>query len=241
MSELRRLDRDATVRLRPLAVVFDVGGVLVHPDGVAIAAAITTATGHYVDAARCAPSLRYVSCVAYRRHAVEEDPEVLAEWAAFLALPAAAARAAWDAWRRVDGTLWTVVDPAAFPALDSLASLGVRRAVVSNADGTLEESLRRKGLLEHFELVLDSGRVGITKPDPRIFLMAADALGCAPADCWYVGDTPAEVQAALDCQYGHAVLVGDVALEGFHVVPGIAQVGDAVAAARVREAADRAG
>ena len=40
------------------------------------------------------------------------------------------------------------------------------------------------------ECVVDSGVVGVTKPDPRIFRLALDAMGVAPDDAWYVGDTP---------------------------------------------------
>jgi putative hydrolase of the HAD superfamily len=41
------------------------------------------------------------------------------------------------------------------------------------------------------ECVIDSGAVGVSKPDPRIFRIALEAMQVAPADAWYVGDTPA--------------------------------------------------
>ena len=41
------------------------------------------------------------------------------------------------------------------------------------------------------ECVIDSGEVGVVKPDPRIFTIALDALGIRPDQAWYVGDMPA--------------------------------------------------
>jgi putative hydrolase of the HAD superfamily len=40
------------------------------------------------------------------------------------------------------------------------------------------------------ECVIDSGAVGVMKPDPRIFRLALDAMGITAADAWYVGDMP---------------------------------------------------
>jgi putative hydrolase of the HAD superfamily len=41
------------------------------------------------------------------------------------------------------------------------------------------------------ECVIDSGAVGVSKPDPRIFRIALEAMQLAPDEAWYVGDTPA--------------------------------------------------
>ena len=38
--------------------------------------------------------------------------------------------------------------------------------------------------------MIDSGAVGVMKPDPRIFHLALDAMGIDAADAWYVGDMP---------------------------------------------------
>jgi putative hydrolase of the HAD superfamily len=38
--------------------------------------------------------------------------------------------------------------------------------------------------------LVDSGDVGVDKPDPRIFHIALDALGVTADRAWYVGDTP---------------------------------------------------
>ena len=46
------------------------------------------------------------------------------------------------------------------------------------------------GLGVPVECVIDSGEVGVLKPDPRIFTIALDAMGITPEQAWYVGDMP---------------------------------------------------
>jgi len=41
------------------------------------------------------------------------------------------------------------------------------------------------------ECVIDSGAVGVMKPDARIFELALTAMAIEPGDAWYVGDMPA--------------------------------------------------
>jgi len=63
-----------------------------------------------------------------------------------------------------------------------------RLAVISNSDGSMAELIVRLGLGDCFEHVTDSTKVGIEKPDPRIFQAAAEAMQVAPANSLYVGD-----------------------------------------------------
>ena len=91
-----------------------------------------------------------------------------------------------DSYHRVHN-LWEDV-PAEVPAaLDRLRGR-VRMAVVSNANGTVRAKLARVGLAGYFELIVDSHEVGIEKPDPRIFALALERMGVAPAEAAYVGD-----------------------------------------------------
>ncbi|HUV11200.1 MAG TPA: HAD-IA family hydrolase [Acidimicrobiia bacterium] len=103
------------------------------------------------------------------------------------------------------GDVWTRVIPGAREALVDLAELDVVLAVVSNADGTVERQLRDDGICQvgpgagvEVGIVLDSGVVGVSKPDPRIFELALEALQVAPERTIHVGDTPAaDVEGAL--------------------------------------------
>jgi HAD superfamily hydrolase (TIGR01549 family) len=79
-----------------------------------------------------------------------------------------------------------------------LRERGVRVGVVSNSEGALAELLAEIGVGDAFEFVADSGRLGIDKPDPRIFAVALDALGGEPHRAVHVGDSwPADIVGAL--------------------------------------------
>jgi HAD superfamily hydrolase (TIGR01509 family) len=54
----------------------------------------------------------------------------------------------------------------------------------------------RSGLGQRFDFRLGADDIGIRKPDPRMFTMAAAAAGCHPSELVYVGDQPAKDVAA---------------------------------------------
>lgn len=84
--------------------------------------------------------------------------------------------------------LWGATEPGTIEALGRLRAAGLRLAVISNSDGRAAAALEAGGLLDQFEFVIDSGEVGVEKPDPRIFRIALDRMGIEPAEALYVGD-----------------------------------------------------
>ncbi|MGH7948254.1 MAG: HAD family hydrolase, partial [Candidatus Binataceae bacterium] len=84
--------------------------------------------------------------------------------------------------------LWRVVRPGTHEALAKFRANGIKLAIVSNADGRVEEDSKRYGLAEYFDAIIDSRVVGVEKPDPRIFQLALQRLGVAPEDARYAGD-----------------------------------------------------
>lgn len=68
--------------------------------------------------------------------------------------------------------------------------------VVSNSQGEswVRQRLREAGIALYFETVVSSGSVGVSKPDPRIFSIALEALRVKPQEAAFVGDR-AEVDA----------------------------------------------
>lgn len=90
--------------------------------------------------------------------------------------------------RHAEKNLWGNVRERTEETLEELRRRGYRLGVISNADGRAEQALDVAGLRGHFELVVDSGLVGIDKPDPRIFQLALDQMGVHPHDAVYVGD-----------------------------------------------------
>lgn len=72
-----------------------------------------------------------------------------------------------------------------------------RLGIVSNFYGNLDGLLRAEGQRAYFAVVADSGVLGVTKPDPEIFLHAARALGSRPEECVMVGDSvPRDIKGA---------------------------------------------
>lgn len=75
--------------------------------------------------------------------------------------------------------------PDTLPALERIVH-HVPIASISNGNADLEII----GLHHLFHTRLNAAGVGVPKPDARIFLAAAEALGVAPGDIWHVGDDP---------------------------------------------------
>ena len=84
--------------------------------------------------------------------------------------------------------LWTRPLEGARVAIDGLAALGLRLAVVSNSDGRAEMHLDDCDVRDGLEFVVDSHLVGVEKPDPGIFGHALDRLGVAAERTLFVGD-----------------------------------------------------
>jgi len=60
--------------------------------------------------------------------------------------------------------------------------------IISNSEGQLAELVDELGYGSLFSVVIDSGRVGVDKPNPRIFQLAAQALGVELSQIVHVGD-----------------------------------------------------
>ncbi len=74
-----------------------------------------------------------------------------------------------------------------------------RTAVLSNADSGLARQLKEThGIDDLFDEVIVSADVGMAKPDPRIYALAARRLGLAPEECVFIDDLEPNVQAARD-------------------------------------------
>lgn len=54
--------------------------------------------------------------------------------------------------------------------------------------GTAEKAARVAGIMELFDAVIESSKVGLRKPDPRIYEMMCELLSVEPADCIYLDD-----------------------------------------------------
>jgi beta-phosphoglucomutase len=80
--------------------------------------------------------------------------------------------------------------------LDACSAAGLRVAIASSSRNA-RFILERIGLDARFDAVVDGNDIARSKPDPEVFLKAADALGLSPEACLVVEDAEAGVTAAL--------------------------------------------
>ncbi len=65
-----------------------------------------------------------------------------------------------------------------------------RLGIVSNFYGNLEFLCQEIGYRKLFDTVIDSARLGVSKPQPAIFQAAVAKLGCLTEQVLFVGDNP---------------------------------------------------
>ena len=104
-----------------------------------------------------------------------------------------------------------ILKPGVPELLDFLKQKGIRLSVASstNLKGT-QEHLAESQILQHFEVVVGGDMITKGKPNPDIFLKAAELLGLQPQECIVVEDSPAGIKAAYSAGM-KAVLVPDQA------------------------------
>jgi putative hydrolase of the HAD superfamily len=188
----------------PAAVLLDAGGVFVLPDPERILGAFTRAEccvprevladAHYRAAARFGTHLDVEA------HWTEAWLDYLQTYVDECGVPQDRRD---EAHRHLDSefadaALWVEPVPGSREGLQALADTGVRLGIVSNADGMMGPRLAELELCQvgpgigvEIVCVIDSGNVGVMKPDPRIFEVAIDLLGLDADRIWYVGDMPA--------------------------------------------------
>jgi len=179
------------------AVSLDVGGVLVVPDHGALGGVLERLG---VDHDRQRFGVGHYEAMAAMDRATS-DPEDFTDYLhGFLAAVGVADRdraRAHDALVEVLRTpVWCQPVPGSRAAVRAMADAGLRLAVTSNSDGTVEDHLARHEWVQvgdgpgtPVEVVTDSGVVGVGKPDRRVFQATIDALHLAPDRIVHVGDS----------------------------------------------------
>lgn len=81
---------------------------------------------------------------------------------------------------------------------DTLARLRAegRKLAVGSSSKNTRTILRLTELEDAFDAVSDGTNISRSKPDPEVFLKAAEFLGLAPADCAVIEDAEAGIDAA---------------------------------------------
>ncbi len=211
------------------AVLFDSGGVLIGPVGGRwnprfdfeeivrrrapdlsddLLGKAAVVGDEYLATSATTPSRDEYHTVMLNELGIDATPELLAELDAPL-----------------DPTRVVEPYPEVITVLDELQARGVRLAVVSDAWPSLPELHAGVGLGGYFEAYGISALLGCTKPHPRMYRHASDALGVTPERCLFVDDSPALVEAAVQLGYqGCALLRDGRRVEGVHVVRNLTEV-----------------
>ena len=108
-------------------------------------------------------------------------------------------------------------------ALDRLKADGFRLGCITNnvpsgkgagMAGTAEKARAVAAIMTRFDHVIESSKVGVRKPDPRIYQMMCDALAVAPSQCIYLDDLGINCKpAAAMGMAAIKVMSGDQALD----------------------------
>ncbi len=113
--------------------------------------------------------------------------------------------------------------PGAVQALDAVRAAGLKIGLASVSKNAFTV-LDHLGIAEKFDYVVDAAKIARGKPDPEIFLKAAQELGVAPGDCLGVEDAVAGV-ASIKSAGMYALGIGrpEVLTQADQVIPGLSE------------------
>lgn len=99
------------------------------------------------------------------------------------------------------------LSPEVKETLDALRAKGLLLGIGSSSKNA-KFILGQIGLGDYFDKISDGTNISRSKPDPEVFLKAAEFLGLDPADCLVVEDAKAGIEAA--CAAGmDSAAIGD--------------------------------
>ena len=89
-----------------------------------------------------------------------------------------------------------ILKPGVLELLTFLRERGIRLSVASSTNTkTTKAHLQTNGIADWFEVIVGGDMIIKGKPNPDIFLKAAELLGEAPENCIVVEDSPAGIRA----------------------------------------------
>lgn len=87
---------------------------------------------------------------------------------------------------------------------------GYKLGIIANTitETEIPDWMTTDGVTDYFKTVILSSKVGLRKPDPEIYWLAAREIGVEPAKCAYVGDNPVrDVEGTQAAGYGMMILI----------------------------------
>lgn len=94
-----------------------------------------------------------------------------------------------------------------YDTLIALRQAGCKLAIGSSSKNA-GFILKKIGLGEFFDAVSDGNNISHSKPDPEVFLKAAEYINLAPAECLVVEDAESGIEAAINGGFDSAA-IGD--------------------------------
>jgi putative hydrolase of the HAD superfamily len=170
------------------AIIFDLGGVLVHFD---FGRAFLALAEHcpYPAAGIC-ERIASTGLVERFESGLVEPGDFFAQLSRTLEL-----RADYDGFCRIWNYIFT--GPLLPESLLRGLASRYRLLLLSNTNAIHFEMIRQAyPMLRHFDDMVLSYQVGALKPGPEIFQVAIQRAGCRPEECFYTDDTAAHVEAA---------------------------------------------
>jgi putative hydrolase of the HAD superfamily len=112
---------------------------------------------------------------------------------------------------RVDWTREVLIPrPGAVEVLDELRGRGYRLGLISVCSEEVPKLWEQTELASRIDEPVFSCSVGVAKPDPRIYRIAADRLGVDAGDCLFVDDQPLFVEGARSAGMDAVQLGADI-------------------------------
>jgi HAD superfamily hydrolase (TIGR01549 family) len=210
------------------AVVFDVGGTLIHPNGDVLHAVLERRCGQSDLSPQDTLAVLNVANVVKEGFGRKVDaPELASVLAALLGTDAAATGLALrEAF--TDESFYSILDPDADATLLRLRAADLDLYALSNSTVSVRPLLEAFGIARYFTSMLYSAELGFEKPDARAYAAAAAISGHLQESICYVGDGLVnDVIAPLTCGAGRAILYDRFRLYGeLMLVDRITRLGD---------------
>ncbi|SDT78173.1 HAD family hydrolase [Actinoplanes derwentensis] len=208
--------------MTPSAVLLDFGGVLADAPFRADPSELVLRLYNLTDGALTPGQIQRSladGAAAYARWRDEDHPDelshlevwnrfVIADWPrlAQARVRGSVTKLSYDwAWR----SGWTL-RPGIAEFLTTATERGIPLAVVSNTlcGAAHRDYLTQAGVGHLFAVQIYSDEAGVRKPNPQMIWNATDALGIAPAACWFVGDSRRrDIACARRADIGTAILM----------------------------------
>jgi HAD superfamily hydrolase (TIGR01509 family) len=191
-----------------MVVSFDIGQTLVDLD---LDFLIRRLAGRGITVDKTA--LETSAPAAWRTYDERTEGGASHPWKAFMqallvgaGVPSPEPEVDWLYTQQATHNLWRKPIAPMVQLVADLRAEGMRIAAVSNSEGHLADLLGEIGLAPLFHAIIDSERVGIAKPDPKIFAITLEQLGIENPDlAVHVGDSwAADVEGALAASW-HAI------------------------------------